>query len=231
MKEELLAAIFDVDGLILDSELFYAKAWTDAFNQNSPLEYQVDEGFMKQWFYNNLSGKKIGYELNFIQKCFQHNDIPKIYQEYRSLFSKRLLTDPIEVRKGFFELIEYLKTKNIKIGIASSSSIKSIENAFKNSKIDINLFDIIITGDMGLEYKPSPQPYLKACEELKVNVKSVIAFEDSETGLNSAINAGIKCFLIPGRAPISDKIQLKAFAVCDSLLDTIPFIANNFFKE
>jgi len=78
MKKELTVAIFDLDGLILDSEVFYAKAWSDAFNANSQKEYKVEESVMIEWFYNNLSGKKIGQQLDNIQKQYKYNDIPKI---------------------------------------------------------------------------------------------------------------------------------------------------------
>ena len=229
--KKLCAAIFDVDGLILDSEVFYAKAWADAFNNNSPTEYQVDEEIMKEWFYNNLSGKKIGQQLDFVQQCFQNNDIPKIYEEYRKLFNQRLQSEAIAVREGVFELINFLQGKNIKLGIVSTSSMGTIKKSFKNSNIDINIFDVIISGDMGLEYKPSPQPYLKACNDLKVGVDNVIVFEDSTSGLLSATNAGAKCFLVPGRAPILEETKTKAFAVCEKLSDAISLIENCFFSQ
>ena len=228
MKKDLYAALFDVDGLILDSEVFYAKAWADSFNLNSPDKYKVDEVFMKEWFYSNLSGKKIGQQLGYIQSCFPNNNIPTIYQEYRKLFTQRLESEPIEIRKGFFDLINFLKAKKIKLGIVSTSSFSSIKNCFKNSNIDINIFDVIISGDMGLEYKPSPEPYLEACKILQVNTDKAIAYEDSSSGLNSAVNAGIKCFLIPGRAPILEESKTKAFSVCNNLAESISIIENSF---
>lgn len=228
MNKQLCAAIFDVDGLILDSEAFYAKAWVDAFNLNSPLQYRIDEDFMKEWFYNNLSGKKIGQQLDFIQKCFKNNDIPKIYQEYRKLFTQRLQTEAIAVREGFFELVGYLREKGIKLAIASTSSKETIKTCFKNSKIDIDVFDVIVSGDMGLEYKPSPAPYLEACRELNVEAGNAIAFEDSQSGVLSAVNAGIKCFLVPGRAPLSEDIKTKTFAVCANLKSAISILDKHF---
>lgn len=224
MISSLKGAIFDVDGLILDSEAFYAKAWTDAFNENVSEKYRVDEKVMVEWFYNNLSGKKIGQQLEFIQKQYKDNDIPKIYEEYRKLFRKRLQTDSIAVRNGFCELINYLRNRKISLAIASTSSLDSIKSAFKNSNIDISIFDVVVTGDMNLECKPSPQPYLKACELLNVDPENVIAFEDSDSGLFSATNANIKCFLIPGRAPVSKQAKERAFAVCNNLAETISVI-------
>lgn len=229
MENHLKAAIFDVDGLILDSEAFYARAWTEAFNANSKEEYRVDNEVMMQWFFDNLSGKKIGQLLDVIQKKFPNNDIPKIYKEYRKLFAERIQTESIEVMEGFFNLVNYLKDNEIRLAIASTSSAESIKNCFKNSNIDISDFEVIVSGNMVSEYKPSPEPYLKACEMLNVNPDNVVAFEDSESGLFSASNANIKCFLIPGRAPISDETKKRAFAVCNNLADTVSIIEKTFF--
>lgn len=224
MKKELTVAIFDLDGLILDSEAFYAKAWSDAFNSNSPKEYKVEESVMIEWFYNNLSGKKIGQQLDNIQKQYKYNDIPKIYNEYRKLFRKRLEHESIRIKDGFFDLINYLKSKGIRLAIASTSSAETIKKTLINANINILIFEIIVSGDMGVEYKPSPEPYLKVCEMLNVSPQNAIAFEDSESGLLSATNAQIDCFLVPGRAPVSEDAKKRACFVCNNLADTIPII-------
>lgn len=224
MRKELTVAIFDLDGLILDSEAFYAKAWSDAFNSNSPKEYMVEECVMMEWFYKNLSGKKIGQQLDYIQKQYKYNDIPKIYNEYRKLFRERLEHESIKPKNGFLDLINYLKEKGIRLAIASTSSAETIKKMLINANINVLDFEIIVSGDMGIEYKPSPDPYLKACELLNVSPQNAIAFEDSESGLLSATNAKIDCFLVPGRAPISKDVKKKAFFVCNSLAKTIPVI-------
>lgn len=231
MKTALEVAIFDLDGLILDSEVFYAKAWSDAFNLNSPKEYNVNESVMVEWFYNNLSGKRIGQQLDNIQKQYKYNDIPKIYKAYRKLYKERLDNGVIKVKNGFFELINYLQRNNIRLAIASTSSSETIKKVLTNANIDMSIFEVIISGDRVLEYKPSPEPYLKACEMLNVSVQNAIAFEDSESGLLSATNAQIDCFLIPGRAPVLENVKKRAFAVCDNLSDTIPIIEKYLKKQ
>lgn len=220
------AVIFDVDGLILDSEAFYAKAWSDTFDKLTPKKYRVEEEVMMDWFYNNLSGKKIGNQLEYIQSVFSHSDIQKIYREYRILFRERLKTEAIEVRRGFFELIKFLRDKKIKLALATTSSSDTLQKYFQNSKIDMSNFEVIVTGDIGLEYKPSPQPYLKACELLKLKPNDVIALEDSSSGVMSVVNAKIRCVLIPGRAPVDEVVKQKAFMVCKDLAEVIDIIDN-----
>ena len=62
---------------------------------------------------------------------------------------------------------------------------------------------------------------------LNVSPQNAIAFEDYESGLLSATNAQIDCFLVPGRAPISEDAKKKAYFICDSLVDTILVIEKN----
>lgn len=228
MKNKLKLAIFDVDGLILDSEAFYANAWADAFNMFSKKEYQVPKEKMIEWFYNNLSGKKIGNQLDFLQETYPNNDINLIYEEYRKLFKVRQKTEKIDVLPGFFELIKYLKENNVILAISTTSRLESIQNEFKNANIDIGDFKIIVSGDMVQNYKPHPEPYSKVCDLLNINPNEAISFEDSTSGVLSSINAGIKCFLIPGRAPISSVAISKAYNISKTLLDAISIIKKDF---
>lgn len=228
MKNKLKLAIFDVDGLILDSEAFYANAWADAFNEFSQPKYKVEKSTMINWFYNNLSGKKIGNQLDFIQQTYPNNDIVLIYEEYRKLFKTRQKTEKIEILPGFFELIEYLKEKNIILAISTTSRLESIQNEFKNANIDINDFKVIVSGEMVKNYKPNPEPYSKVCELLNIKPNEAISFEDSNSGVLSSTSAGVKCFLIPGRAPVSANAISKAYKVSESLLDTISIINKEF---
>ena len=228
MKTELKLAVFDVDGLMLDSEAFYANAWADAFNLNSKKEHRVNKKVLIKWFYNNLSGKKIGNQLDFIQSYYKNNDIKLIYEEYRKLFAKRINTDKVKVRKGFFYLIKFLKRNNIKLAIATTANLNTLSNLLKNSGIDISMFSVVVSSDLGLPYKPSPEPYLAACKLSNVDVSNVIAFEDSESGVMSACNAKLKCFLIPGRAPVNNNVKQASFCVCNNLKQCVRIIKNNF---
>lgn len=228
MKNKLKLAIFDVDGLILDSEAFYANAWADAFNMFSKKEYQVPKEKMIEWFYNNLSGKKIGNQLDFLQETYPNNDINLIYEEYRKLFKVRQKTEKIDVLPGFFELIKYLKENNVILAISTTSRLESIQNEFKNANIDIGDFKVIVSSDMVQNYKPHPEPYSKVCDLLNINPNEAISFEDSTSGVLSSINAGIKCFLIPGRAPISSVAISKAYNISKTLLDAISIIEKDF---
>ena len=228
MRKKLDAVIFDVDGLILDSELFYAQAWADSFNNFSPEKYRVDKEFMVDWYFENLAGKRIFDQLNMIQEKFKNNDIPKIYAEYCKLFRARLITDSIPVREGFFELLNYLKSHNVRLAIVSSSELDVIKNSFNNTNVDISDFEIIVSGDIVSKRKPNPEPYLKGCELLNVDKTNIIVLEDSESGVLSATNANLDCYLIRGRVPVSDVVKAKTCRVCNNLSEMIPSLEREY---
>ena len=231
MESKLKAALFDVDGLILDSEAFYARVWTEVFNMYTPIKHRVEEKTMIEWFYNNLSGKKIGKQLAFIQNAYKHSDIPHIYEEYRKEFRSRQQTSPIDVRSGFFELIDFLKSNDIKLGLVSTSSKDTISTVLNNANVDMAMFSVVVTGDMGLEFKPSPEPYLKACELLNIKPYEAVVFEDSESGVMSAYNGGLDCMLVPSQAPISDYAKSSASRVLNTLDEAIDIIKTDYLDS
>ena len=122
------------------------------------------------------------------------------------------------------ELIKFLKEKNIKIAIASSSSFEKIHTRFKQANLDINEFDYVIGGDMVTSPKPDPQIYLKSCEVLNVKPENAIALEDSDSGIKSAVSAGMKAILIPDiKSPSEETLEI-AYKKFDNLLEVIELL-------
>lgn len=150
---------------------------------------------------------------------------PKEFRRLNKIFmDQEVRENGLKVKKGLNELITFLKSQNIKIAVASSSSIEQIRKRFEQAKIDINCFDNIIDGDMVTKPKPDPEIYIKSCEVLGVNPANAIALEDSDSGIKAAYRAGMKAILIPDiKKPSSESLNL-AYKKFDSLLDVIYFI-------
>ena len=125
------------------------------------------------------------------------------------------------IKKGLKELISFLKSKNIKIAIASSSSFEKIHTRFGEANLDIKVFDYIIGGDMVTIPKPDPQIYLKSCEILNVKPENAIALEDSDSGIKAAASAGMKAILIPDIKEPSEETVRLAYKKLDNLLEVI----------
>lgn len=202
--------IFDMDGVIFDSESLWKKATKDAgeyfkiniseeFRQSccGKSEEESSKMFSKQFF--PLDGKKI------------RNWIGKRVKEYVD-------NDGVPLKSGFSELIDYLKSKGVKIALATGASIGEVESYFKYANIDYkNIFSVVTVGNEVSSSKPSPDIYLKTCKKLKLNPKECYVIEDSSNGIFAAYNAGCKPIMAIDIIKPSVEIKKMCIKVCDSL--------------
>ena len=184
------AVIFDFDGTIIDTETIwfevYRELLQDKFNLELPLEEfakcigTTDEGFFQ--YLEAQTGTKI--------------DVNEIKQlaHVRFLDKKGVL----EVREGVVEKLEEAKELGYRIGLASSSSREWVEGFLRQFEL-WDYFTVIKTSEDVVKVKPDPALYLKALEALQVEPQEALAIEDSLNGAIAAIEAGIKCIVIPNQ--------------------------------
>lgn len=211
------AVIFDMDGLMFETE----KLWLDAvkktnevYGYNVPLELIIE----------CMGKRKDLIDLKLKEELGENFDPVKFRNLNKKFMDEDVATNGLKIKKGLTELISFLKSKNIKIAIASSSSFEKIHTRFRQANLDINEFDYIIGGDMVTAPKPNPQIYLKSCEVLNVNPKNAIALEDSDSGIKSAVSAGMKAILIPDIKEPSEEILKIAYKKLDNLLQVIELL-------
>ncbi len=212
---EIEAVVFDMDGLMFDTE----KLWLDAvqktnevYGYNVPLDLIIECIGRR----NDLIDAKLKAELGNGFDPIEFRRLNKIFMD------EDVKTNGLRIKKGLNELLTFLKSKNIKIAIASSSRFEKIHQRFAQAHLDISIFDYVIGGDMITEPKPSPQIYLKSCEMLGIKPQKAIALEDSDLGIKSAVNAGMKAILIPDLKTPSEetlKIIYKKFADLAQVID------------
>jgi HAD superfamily hydrolase (TIGR01509 family) len=124
------------------------------------------------------------YNQEELRKCTRD-----FLQDYYATFA-------VPVKKGLYNLLNYLKDNNCKMAVASSSPWWEVEKHLNDAKIT-DMFSVIVCGDMVEKSKPAPDIYLKVCEILGVRPEECIALEDSKNGLLSAYRAGCKPFMVP----------------------------------
>ena len=199
------AVIFDMDGLMFDTEFLVVKAWDKVgqdlgvgklgFMINKALGTNADK--TRELFYEEFKGK------------VDYDQVTKLSREYIYDYYDK---NGIPVKEGLYELLDYLKEKNYKLAVASSSRRESVLHHLEDAKVT-DYFDAIVCGDMIKNSKPAPDIYLKAAEELGVDPSECIALEDSPNGIRSANNAGMKVIMVPDLVEpdkeISDIIYLK----------------------
>ena len=212
------AVVFDMDGLMFDTERLWldaVKKTNEVYGYNVPLELIIE----------CMGKRKDLIDLKLKEELGENFDTDKFLKLNRKFMDEDVALNGLKIKRGLKELIAFLKSKNIKIAVASSSKFEKIQTRFKEANIDINDFDYIIGGDMVTSPKPDPQIYLKSCEVLNVNPKNAIALEDSDSGIRSAASAGMKAILIPDIKKPSEEILKLAYKKLDNLLEVIELLS------
>jgi len=199
--------IFDMDGLILDTETISNKLLIDIF---SKYDINLNE---------EIISKTIGLEKKKAIKVFEEylgDNIPikDIINLHKKVVNDYLEKNGVPVKLGLIELLNYLDEEKIKKVVATSSYRKVAENVY-------NRFDDIICGDEIKESKPLPDIFLKALEKLNLPADEVIVLEDSRMGILAAYRAKIKSIMIPDILPADEETKKLYFKECKSLLDVI----------
>lgn len=181
--------IFDMDGLMFDTERIFMKAW----------DYAGEKiGIGKAGY---MVMKTLGMNITMSRNIW----ISEFGEKYNELelrkYTKEFLiayyhTNKVPVKKGLFSLLNYLNQKHYKLAVASSSPRWEVEKHLKDAQI-FEYFHVIVCGDMVDKSKPEPDIYLKACELLEEKPKNCYALEDSKNGLLSAYRAGCKPLMVP----------------------------------
>lgn len=215
MDRNIKGAIFDMDGLMLDTEKLLVRFWKE-----SAREYGYNMTDENVFEIRSLSRK---YSVPLLKGLFG-DEFP--FNEVRSRRIE-LMTDYIdrygfEVKKGLFELLDYLKDNGYLIAVATATDRERAESYLK--KIGAyGYFNAVICGDMVTNGKPEPDIYLTASGELGLPAGECVAFEDSPNGIKSAYSAGCKVVMIPDLTQPDDDIKPLLSGVYESLDMAVAF--------
>lgn len=186
------ACIFDFDGVIVDTEKFHYLAWNKAFNSIgvslTPDEYNP----LKSTGRLNILAfieKKVGFKLTDKQK----SEINRIKDETFSYLIAQINEN--DMIAGACKFLQCLKSNFVKTGVASSS--KTTKNIIEKLNLT-GLFDVVIDGQANLLKKPAPDIFLAVMNNLGVVPQSCLIFEDSLSGIESALKTGAAVIAVGG---------------------------------
>lgn len=211
------AVFFDLDGTILDTENLYLKLM---------LEYNKSKRIFisKKFYINNFLGKSKKIISAIMKECFDEKYDEYTYWDgllkYRENYIKN---HKIIIKKGFYELVDFLKLKNCYIGIVTSNSIELVKLLLEKSDVDINIFDSIVYRENVKRIKPYPDLYEFAIKKSGLNINDIVVLEDSNVGIMSALEANINVIYIKDISNVDKKLQQKCIACCNSMHDVIKF--------
>lgn len=205
------AVIFDMDGVIFDSEREVMNSWIEVAER-----YDIKDILIP--YYNCIGSTRAKSEQ--IMLDYYGGDFPyKLYREEVSkLYHERNDGGKLPLKPGAKELLEYLKSQNKKIALASSTRNIIVTTQLKDADL-FKYFDKIITGDMVSKSKPDPEIFLKACKEIEVKPNEAFVIEDSYNGIKAAFSAGIPGIMVPDLLPPTDEMKEKATVILNSLTE------------
>ncbi|MGM9946460.1 HAD family hydrolase [Floccifex sp.] len=207
--------IFDMDGLLIDSERCTFEIYQQ-YLLNKNFSYSKED-------YIQLLGKRKEFARNwFIQKYGSSFDFDKFWNETHILLDQKL-THSTVLKPGCIEVLKYAKEKGYTLLVATSSDSKRALSILKANHIDF-YFDDFVFGDEVSSGKPNPEVFLKASQKVNKQSKEAYVLEDSETGIQAAIQAGIDVICIPDMVIPCQNIQNKCFAIVSQLKDFLIYL-------
>lgn len=205
------AVIFDMDGVLFDTESVCMKAWDYA----GELMGVGKAGYMVL----KTLGMNADKAIEIIRDEFGEDfDAVKFKQTGREYSYHYFNTYGVPEKPGLYEILDYLKKKGYKIALASSTNSQSVYHHLKEKDIE-KYFDAVICGDMVEKSKPEPDIYLKACAEISENPADCVAIEDSKNGLLSAHRAGMQVIMVPDLWQGEAETDSFLMAKCESLTE------------
>lgn len=215
MSKNIRGAIFDMDGLLIDTEKLYLKYW-----KQSAAEYGYTMLDEHVFAIRSLARK---YSIPKLKGIFGE-DFPTedIRKRRTELISGDIEKNGIHVKKGMRELLSFLRENNIKTAVATATNRERTMLYLKKINAE-NLFDAVICGDMVENGKPRPDIYITAAECLGLPPNVCAAFEDSPNGIKSAHAAGCMAVMIPDLTQPDDEIMPLLSAVYPDLEEAKKF--------
>ena len=215
------AIIFDMDGVLFDTEKIMKKGWEKAADS---LNFSLTEDQLKQLRGGSRERNSALFK-EWYNGTIDYYQARKIRSDYLNTYVE---TYSIPPKKGLYELLSFLKNKKIPWGIATSTDRAQAEHYWKLANIYEEV-RVSVCGNEVLKSKPNPDIFLKTAEKLHVSIDSCMIVEDSINGLKAAKAAGgISCMIpdltpySPDLAPFCDYV-CEDLAACISLVQTIGF--------
>lgn len=212
----LKLVIFDMDGLMFDTEAVTLNAYLDVLEQ---MGYEPSREQYLTYLGLNRPAIIAGYRKSFGEDA----PVEEMYDAVGARKMELLRTKGMPVKPGLSYLLDYIEEKGIDKVIASGSEADVIEENLRNAGMAHRFSHFVSTRQIP-RGKPFPDVFLAICEQMGVKPCEALVFEDSENGVRAALAAGIPVINVPDMIPIAEEYQTQCLAVLKTLDLAVPFI-------
>ena len=197
MMKMINTVIFDMDGLMFDTESLYIEVFERVCKKNNVC-------FPKEYLINMLGTSD--FDLSIYQKDYPWIDkmLEQADNEFDDYFDYKFKNPGQANKSGLKELHDYLKKNGYQIAIASSSSLEHIHKLVNYCGFDFKA-DLILSANGHYPSKPAPDVFLACAKKLNVNPENCLVLEDSRHGIRAAYNAGMHRVWIPDQVIFTDE--------------------------
>lgn len=214
MKKQI---IFDMDGVIFDTENLILSCWCFlAEKYDIP---NIEDTYRRAIGVSSEGTKKIVREV-------YGEDFPcdVFWAEWKQLFEQKIQKQGLPVKQGVREILSFLKINGFRVGLASSTGYETVVDELTQAGL-IDFFEILVGGDMVKHGKPEPDIYARACEEMGIDPRETFAVEDSWNGVRSAAGAGLRVLHVPDLLKPNEEMEKLSYAIFDDLFDVRRYLA------
>lgn len=201
--------IFDMDGVLIDSERQSNEGWLWAAGQLG-----VD---MPMWLIDSFKGAPAELCCKFFDDYYKG---VIDYWEAKELRTQHVYkireTEGIPVKKGVKDIFEYIRNNGLKCAVATSTRRESAEKTLHEIGV-WDYLDAVVYGDEVEHGKPEPDIFLRAAKAIGVNPSEAVVVEDSINGIKAGYAADMRVVHIPDTIAIDDDIRKLTYMVCDDL--------------
>lgn len=214
--------VFDMDGVLIDSERLVLRSWEYA---GRDLQLEGVSNIFFCCIGTTHASTKVVFDAIYGDKA-EYEDFRNRTRVYYMQFTK----DGIPLKPGVMELLRWLRNRNWRTGLASSSREVNVRRNMEITGMG-EYFDTLVCGDMLTASKPAPDIYLRACAELGTDPRETYAVEDSRNGILAARNAGMKALLVPDMVAPDATMLSSATAVFPDLFAVRQWLRQQEYPE
>lgn len=213
------AVVFDMDGLLFDTERLSRRAWLAG---GAELGYELPLSALT----SIIGRRRPEVEAEFRAALGDDFPVDALYERHATHYLAQLrAATPDALRKpGLVTLLDWLDARQLPRAIATSTLAAGAAEKLALAGV-AERFPVVVTGEQVPRSKPAPDIFLEAAHRLGVAPDACVAFEDSDLGLEAALAAGMQAVAIPDLKPLPEALLARASAVFGALDDALPWLA------